>query len=116
MKGDSYLIVYFSVKTSHNDTGMCFLSPQVERPSACMRNLVFLGRHNLKKTGPETTYKNPVLPDKPRQKDMKLCAQGTCLKPNIRGTPVPARRAHLCRDAHAQDCPAAAGFGSWGVF
>ena len=67
-----------------------------------MRNPVIWGLHNLKKTGPETTYKNPVLPDKLRQKEMKLFAQGTCLKPNSRGTPVPARRAHPCRAAHAQ--------------
>lgn len=33
---------------------------------------------------------------------MKLFAQGTCLKPNNRDTPVPARRAHPCRAAHAQ--------------
>lgn len=67
-----------------------------------MRNPVIWGLHNLKKTGPETTYKNPVLPDKLWQKEMKLFAQGTCLKPNSRGTPVPARRAHPCRAAHAQ--------------
>lgn len=70
--------------------------------SACMRNLVISGRHNLKKTDPETTYKNPVLPDKLQQTDMKLCAKETCLKPNIRGTLAPARRAHPCRAAHAQ--------------
>lgn len=67
-----------------------------------MRNPVIWGLHTLQETGPQTTDKNPVLPDKLQQKEVKLFAQGTCLKPNNRETPVPARRAHPCRAAHAQ--------------
>lgn len=33
---------------------------------------------------------------------MTLFAEGTCLKPKSRGTPVPARRAHPCRAARAR--------------
>lgn len=66
-----------------------------------MRNPVLSGLHNLKKMGPETTCKNPVLPDKLWQREMKLFACGTCLKPNSRGTPLPASP-HLCRAAPAQ--------------
>lgn len=77
-------------------------SRQVERPFTCMRNPVLWGLHKLKTTVSETTCKNPVLPDKLWQKEMKLFACGTCLKPNSRGAPLPAERAHLCRAAPAQ--------------
>lgn len=68
-----------------------------------MRNPVLWGLHNLKKMGPETTCKNPVLLDKLWQKEMTLFACRACLKPNSRGTILPARRAHLCRAAPAQE-------------
>lgn len=61
------------------------------------------GTAQLKEDGPlKLLAKNPVLPDKLWQKEMKLFACGTCLKPNSRGTPLPASphlaELHLLRD------------------
>lgn len=97
----------FSVKTAATLLLECvFLHCKQLRPGGeaftCTGNPVIWGLHTFKKMSPETTYKNPVLPDKLQQQEMRLFAQGTCLKQNSRAAPVPARRAPPCKAAHAQ--------------